>query len=66
LYKYGIILSVILTIVGPIQQQCQCRILQFVRHFVRQKLNFLQKVSDNAHRSPTTKKCVGHPPICFI
>jgi hypothetical protein len=29
-------------------------------------LNFLQKVSDNAHRSPTTKKCVGHPPICFI
>jgi hypothetical protein len=38
-----------LTIVGQIQQQCQCRILPFVRHFVRQKLKFLQKVSDIAH-----------------
>jgi hypothetical protein len=38
LYKYGIELSSFWINGGQIQQQCQCRILPFVRHYVRQKL----------------------------
>jgi len=42
--------------VGQIQQQCQCRILPFVRRFVRQKLKLLQKMSDTSHILQTIKK----------
>jgi hypothetical protein len=54
LVRYGITLRSISIIVGQIQQQCQCRILTFVRHFVRQKLKYLQEVSDTVQRTGNT------------